>query len=275
MSKGKYILVNGSFMLTEEYQISLAESESLHFSEKIRAIRTSFPFFSEILQLIKFKLNLFNQSFPEFTENNGSNLKRQLERTLTKNKHFLGAILTLTFRFTGQNVYFTIQSEKTDPVGYELNEKGLYVEIFDQIQKSTSTLSGLSLGSEVYWNIAASYLKESTCDEFILVNSYDQIIETPESNIYLIKGKTVRGVSSEHGAFQDITKPLMLNIFHKLRLEYTDHKGITNDDFRDTDEILVVNSINGIRWIVGFEDKRYFNNTIRKIADLFNQQIFN
>jgi branched-subunit amino acid aminotransferase/4-amino-4-deoxychorismate lyase len=275
MNKGKYILVNGTFIPIEEYQISLVDSEAFHFSEKIRAIRSSFPFFSETLELIKFKLSLYNQTFPEFTVNDGSALKRQLERTLTKNKHFLGAVLTLTFRFTGQNVYFAIQSEKIDPVAYELNEKGLYVEIFNLIRKSTSSLSNLSLGSEIYWNIATGYLKESSVDEFLLVNSFDQIIETPESNIYLLKGKTVRGASSEHGAYQDVTKPLMLDIFRRLSLEYNENKGITTDDFRTTEEILVVNSINGIRWIVGFEDKRYFNNTIRKIADLFNQQIFN
>jgi len=273
MSKGKYILVNGTFVPTEEYQISLGESEALHFSEKFRAIRTSFPFFSETLEVIKLKLNLYNQSFTEFTDNDGAALRRQLERTLTKNKHFLGAVLTLSIKFTGQNITFTIQSEKVEPVGYELNEKGLYVEIFWQLRKSVSTLSNLSLGSEIYWEIAARYLKESSVDEFILINSSDQIIETPESNIYLIKGKTVKGASSQQGAYRDITLPLMLNIFSKLNLEYTDDKGITREDFRDSEEILVVNSIKGIRWIVGYEEKRYFNNTIRKISELFNQQM--
>jgi len=271
MSKGKYILVNGSFVPTDEYQISLIESDAIHFSEKFRAIRTSFPFFDETLEVIKLKLSLYNQSFAEFTDNDGAALRRQLERTLTKNKHFLGAVLILTLRFTGTKVYFTIQSEKIDPVGYELNEKGLYVEIFDQIRKSTSTLSNLTIGSEIYWGIAVNHLKESSVDEFILVNSSDQIIETPESNIYLIKGRTVRGASSKQGAYQDITKPLILNIFNRLNLEYTEDKGITNEDLRDTEEIMVVNSIKGIRWIVGFEEKRYFNNTIRKISELFNQ----
>ncbi len=275
MNKGKYILVNGSFVPTEEYQITLDESEALHFSEKIRAIRSSFPFFSETLELIKFKLSLYNQSLPEFTDNEGSELKRQMERTLTKNKHFLGAIITLTLRFTGKNIYFTIQSEKTDSVGYELNEKGLYVEIFNQIRKSTSTLSNLSLGSEVYWNIVTSYLKETTFDEFLLVNSSDQIIETPESNIFLIIGKTVRGVSSEQGAYTDITKPLMLDIFNKLKLGYTEKEEITEKELREAEELLIVNSIKGIQWVIGFEGKRYFNNTIRKITDLFNQLIIN
>ena len=274
MSKGKYILVDGTFVSTEEYQISLVESGAIHFTEKIRAIRTSFPFFKETLDLIRFKLFLYNQSLPEFTENDGSALRRQLERTLTKNKHYLGAILTLTLRFSEQKIQFTIQSEKTDQVGYELNEKGLYTEIFEPIKKSISSLSHLSLGSEIFWDIAKSHQKESTTDELLLVNTSDQIIETYESNIYLIKGKTAKGAGSEQGAYQDITKPLMLDVFKKLKLDYADSEGITKSDLYEADELLIVNSIKGIRWVIGFENKRYFNHTIRKITDLFNQLIF-
>jgi branched-chain amino acid aminotransferase len=273
MSKGKYILVNGSFMPSEEYHISLAQSEALHFSEKFRAIRTSFPFFNETLELIRLKLLYYNQLFPEFTSDNGAGLKRQLERVLTKNKHFLGAIATLTFRFVGKKVHYTIQSEKTEPIGYELNEKGLYIEIIHPIQKSISSLSSLSLGSEIYWNIAASHLNETTADELLIVNTSDGIIEAPESNIYLIKGKSVRGASSDRGAYVDITKPLMLDLFSRLKLDYTEDEEITDMNLHEAEEFLIVNSMKGIRWVIGFEEKRYFNNKIRKISELFNQQI--
>jgi len=273
MNKGKYILVNGTFVPTEEYQISLADSEALHFSEKFRAIRTSFPFFSETLEVIRLKLLYYNQTFSEFTTDNGSGLKRQLERVLTKNKHFLGAIVTLTFRFIGNKVQYTLQSGKIETTGYELNEKGLYIGIIRPIQKSTSSISSLSLGSEIYWNIAASHLKESTADELLIVNTSDGIIEAPESNVYLIKGKTVRGASSERGAYVDITKPLILDLFDRLKLDYAEDEEITELNLREAEELLIVNSLKGIRWAIGFEDKRYFNNTIRKINELFNKQI--
>lgn len=272
MSKGKYILVNGSFIPTEEYRISLPESDAFLFSEKIRAIRSSFPFFSEILELIKLKLLIFNQSFPEFNDNNGSGLRRQLERTLTKNKQFLGAVLILTFRFTDQKLQYSIQSEKLESIGYDLNEKGLYVGIFDKIQKPASCLSNLSLGSEMYWNIAKNHLDNSAVDQLLLLNTHNQIIEIPESNIYAIKGKTIRGVSIEHGAYMDITRPFMLEIFKKLNIEYAEKEGITSKNILESEEILIVNAIEGIRWIVGFEGKRFFNNTIRKISELFNQK---
>jgi len=67
----------------------------------------------------------------------------------------------------------------------------------------------------------------------------------------------------------------LLKIFDKLNLEYSEDKGITIQDLRKADEIMIVNAIEGIKWIVGFEGKRYFNNMIRKISDRFNRSMIN
>jgi len=269
MSKGKYILVNGTFIPTEEYRITLQESEALVFYEKIRSIRSAFPFFKESLEVINLKLHLFNQSFPGFTDHEGSELKRQLERTLTKNKQYLGAVLTITFRFTQPKIYYTIQSETHEPTGYELNEKGLFIEISDKVQKSLSSLSGLSIGSAIYWNVAQSHQVDSKENQLLLLNTDNQIIDIPESNFYVVKGTTVRGASREQGAYIDITRPIMLDIFRGLNLIYSESVGITVKDIQECEEILIVNAIDGVRWIAGYEGKRYFNNTIRKISELF------
>jgi len=275
MNKGNYILVKSSFVPAEEYTISLQEVGSFLFSEKIRAIRSVFPFLDETFNLINLKLLLFNQTTPDFLENNGAVLKRQLERTLTKNKHFLGAVLTISFRMENQKIYFTIQSEKTENTGFELNEKGMYVTVFDKIQKATSSISNLSLGSEIYWKIAENYLAEGMVDQLLIVNTAAQITEIPESNIFLIKGKYVKGASIGQGAYTDISKPLMLDLFENLNFEYTENEGITLTNIQEADEILTVNAIEGIRWIIGFEGKRYFNNSIRKICELFNKRMSN
>jgi branched-subunit amino acid aminotransferase/4-amino-4-deoxychorismate lyase len=275
MNKGKYILVNGSFVPSEEYRISLAESEGFLFSEKIRAIRTAFPFFKETLDVIKLKLRIFGQSFADLTANDGSGLKRQLERTLTKNKHFLGAVFIVTFRFSDQKIHYTIQSEKIENTAYELNEKGLYVETFDEIKKPASTISMLSIGSEIYWNIARNQMTNPMTDHFMILNTDSQVIEIPESNIYVLKGKSVRGASIAQGAYMDVTRPFILKIFSKFNLEFSEESGISIQDIREADEIMTVNSIDGIRWIVGFEGKRFFNHTVRKISEEFNQSITN
>jgi branched-subunit amino acid aminotransferase/4-amino-4-deoxychorismate lyase len=273
MSIGKYILANGSFFPTDEYRLSFPESEGFLFSEKIRSVRTAFPFFNETLEIIKLQLRIFGHSFPDLTANNGAGMKRQLERTLTKNKHFLGAVFIITFRFTDQKVQYSIRSEKLENTGYELNEKGLYVEILDEIRKAPSSISMLPIGSEMYWKIAANQQTNPMYDHFLILNTQNHVVEIQESNIYLIKGKSIRGASVSQGAYQDISRPLMLNIFRSLGLDYIDNQEISIQNIKDAEEILVVNTIEGVRWILGFEGKRYFNNTIRKISELFNRSV--
>ena len=273
MNEGNYILVNGSFFPVAEYRFSLKESDGFLFSERIRAVRSAFPFFRETLEMIKQKLMIFNQTFPELNENDGAELKRQMERTLTKNKHFLGSVLSLRFWMSDQKIQYSIQSAKHENAGYGLNDKGLYVAVFDNIRKSVSSLSNTSLGSEINWRIAGNYPKDVASDEFLLLNTDGQIIEAVGSNVYLIKGSMMKGASVYHGAYADISKPLMLTVFNKLKLSYSEKDGITEEDMKEADEIFLVNAIDGIRWVVGFEGKRYFNNTTRKINDLFGRSL--
>ena len=135
--------------------------------------------------------------------------------------------------------------------------------------KSVSSISYSSLGSEVYWKIVRANAKDAPSDDYLLENTEDQIIEALESNVYLVKNGIIKGASIDQGAYIDITKPLMLDIFKKLKLNYTENEGISEQDLNEADEIFVVNAVDGIRWVVGFEGKRYFNQTTRKINDLF------
>ena len=268
MNNGNFILVNGSFICSAEYRISIEESECLLFAEKIRSIRTTFPFFRATMEMIRLKLLIFHQSFPDLMENDGAELKRQMERTLTKNKHFLGSVLSVRFWFFELKLHYSIQSTKTDHTSFELNNKGLYISISQGIWKSVSSLSNCSLGSEMYWKIAGNP-KDSSIDVNVLLNNEDQIIEVPRSNIYLVKSGIIKGASIHHGAYADITKSLLLKIFETLKISYDEKEALTEQDLNESDEIFLVNALDGIRWIIGFEGKRYFNQTTRKINNLF------
>ncbi|MDP2114885.1 MAG: aminotransferase class IV, partial [Bacteroidota bacterium] len=181
----------------------------------------------------------------------------------------LGAVLTIRFWISDQKIQYSIQSAKHENAGYGLNDKGLYVSVFDTIRKSVSSLSNTSLGSELNWRIAGNYPKDVASDEFLLLNTDGQIIEAVGSNVYLIKGRMVKGASIYSGAYADISRTLMLKLFGRLKLSFSESDGITEQELKEADEILLVNAIDGIRWVVGFEGKRYFNNTIRKINELF------
>lgn len=274
MKDGSYVLVNGLFVPAAEYKITLNEAAGLLFTERIRSVRTSFPFLRESVEMIKYKLMLFNQSCPELTDHEGAELKRQLERTLTKNKHFLGAVLSLRFWLLEGKLQWLVQSAKTEHSSYELNNKGLYISISYEIRKAVSSLSNTSIGSETYWNIARMRLNDPS-NELLLLNNEDQIVEAPWSNIYIVKNGTIKGASLRQGAFADSSKLLMMNIFQQMGISYNESEGITEMDLKEADEVFLVNSLDGIRWIIGFQGKRYFNQVIRKIYNVFINTLFN
>jgi branched-chain amino acid aminotransferase len=39
------------------------------------------------------------------------------------------------------------------------------------------------------------------------------------------------------------------------------------------DELFLTNAINGIRWVVAYKQKRYFNTTSKKLTDKLNELI--
>jgi branched-chain amino acid aminotransferase len=197
-----------------------------------------------------------------------------MERTLTKNKHFLGAVISIRFWVFDQKLQYSIQSSKTDHTSYELNNKGLYISISRDIWKSVSSLSNCSLGSEIYWSIAG-ITKDLGTDEIVLLNDEDQIIEVPRSNIYMVKNGIIKGASVHQGAYADITKPLLLKIFATLKINYDETEPMTEHDLNEADEIFLANALEGIRWVIGFEGKRYFNQTTRKINNLFIKNLIN
>lgn len=273
MNEGKYILVDGTFEPASEFRLMAGLAHGFLFSEAIRATRTRFPFFDETLELIKLKLKIFNHAFPDFTEKEGTGLKRQLERTMTKNKLFQGALFRISFYSENQSVHYTIQSWKIEQPDFSFNERGLFLGLFDKVQKSVNILSNLSLGSLIHWQIASSHLGGSGCDLFLITNTEDLVIEVPFANIYLISGRMIRGASVEQGAYLDISQSLLLDVFDEMKLDYREDLPMTVQDIVSAEEIMVVNAVDGIRWVLGFEGKRYFNNTIRKISERFNQLV--
>lgn len=269
MIKGKYILVNGSFIASDEFRITHEESENKLFTISIRSTRTTFPFFGEFIGRLKQTLEIYNKQFEIFTGNNGDELKHQLLRTLTKNKFFLGAVLSLTFQITNDLLTYSLVAHKIDEPDFRLNEKGMFAHLCTTISKPVSFYSWLLAESELYWKIALAQNDNSPDTVLFICNTENRIIEAVGSNIYLVKGNTVLGLDENNGAFIDISKKKLLNIFSVLKLKFIPCRGFSILELSEADELFIANSIDGIRWVVGFEDKRYFNNIVKKISSQF------
>lgn len=269
----QFILKNEKFFIAEERLFQFSDFDTFLFSEKFRAIRNNFPFYQETVSLILLKFRIFNQPVPELLIGNGHELKRQMERLLVKSKLFKSAVVTVHFFMNKEDVDYILSVEAMDITEFELNKKGLLVDVFDKMPKAVSGLSNLSFGSESLWKVAQTHLRGSGFDDFLIINSNEKIIEGISKKLFLMKGSQLAGVSVTAGAFMDVAGDIIPVIAEKAGLSYAENDGFSEDELFDADELFLLDSINGIHWILGFREKRYYSIKTRQMNDELNKLI--
>ena len=266
----QYILIDGQFHFSTEKEIPVSLFDNLLFREKIRSVRNVIPFWKDHLQVIALKLKLFNQPVPTFLQNEGKELKRQIERTLVKNKLFQSAIIHLHLFLNENRHSYIIKTTPILSTSYTLNTSGLCIAIYEKITKGISPLSSLDLGSEPLWKLVRTDNQQNEFDELLLTNSENSILEAPAKNIYVIKGKHVFTPSPEIGTYIDYSQHTICQVSDKLNLKIQLMDHLNEEVLLQADEIFLASSTNGIEWVKSFKNKRYFNKTIKLIHAEFN-----
>ncbi len=265
----KFIFYNGDFFPESEKLFGYQFLQKKLVAEEIRTSKSKMPFWNEFVQLILFKLKLYDLDIPFFLEKEGSGLKRQIERTLIKNKLFKDALVTVSlFREQGKTSYLISVSENTQPA-FALNKNGLVVDIFDKVSKAISPLSSLSEGSIPFWEIMDKHKKSNI--ELLLTNTNGSIIEGYKKNIYIIKKDEVLTPAMATGAYVDLSAIAVKKACENIGIRVAEINMLKVSDLLNANELFFCNCINGIEWIKGFQHKRYFCKTIRLINEEFNR----
>lgn len=268
MSK-QYILTDGQFVSPAEKQFTSGILENLLFQEKIRTVRNLIPFWQEHMQSIQFKLDLLNQPSPPFLQNKGKELKRQIERTLVKNKLFKSAIIHLFLFRNESTISYLLKTEMIPSTSYELNTTGLKVHNWEKLTKGISTIASTDLGSERFWQSVSFDPLKKKYDELLVMNNRNTILEAPGKNIYLLRGEEIRTPSPETGAFTDISQKTVQRICEKLKLDLQFTENLDEEVLIQADEFFLASSLYGIEWVQAFKNKRYFNKTTKLIQAEF------
>ncbi|MGQ7868433.1 aminotransferase class IV [Sunxiuqinia sp. sy24] len=269
----QFVLIDNQFSLVSEQQLTLNMLENRLFTEHIRAIRNHLPFWTKQLELILLKFKLLNQPLPEILKEDGKELKRQLERTLVKNKLFRSALIHIYFFRKNKSISYLIRTEPSNKQDENLNSSGLKIELYDKIRKSHSILSVLDLGSAPFWEIVRAERSNSGIDELLLLNAEDSILEAPGKNIYALIGNTLLTPAPKSGAYLDPSQQLLPFICDKLGLELLSIERMKKEILFQAEELFLVSTIQGVEWIKAFRHKRYFNKATKQIHQEFNKQL--
>ena len=172
---------------------------------------------------------------------------------------------------TNNEVNYLIQTKEIKNNEYQLNKTGLTIDIYKDIAKPNNILSNLKLTSAVFFVLAGIYKSERNLDECIILNENANIVEALSSNVFLVKDSNIYTPPLSSGCLNGIMRRQIIEIAKSLKLDLIDNAPINAEDLINADEVFLSNSISGIKWVLAFKQKRYYNKTSKLLINKLNQ----
>ncbi len=232
-------------------------------------------FLRDHIARIKLGMTVLRMNLP--AEFNTENIEEQIMQLLKHNTHAPNARIRLTvFRNEGgyytpetNDISFLIESEELDSV-FELNQKGLWVDIYADLKKQINKLSNLKTANALFYVMAGLAKQSMKLDECFLINETGTICESISSNIFVVKNGTIYTPPLSEGCVAGVMRKQIMDLATQNKL-LTFENPITINTLMNGDEVFLTNSIKGVQWVGQFKQKYYTNKYSQFFTDKLNQ----
>jgi branched-chain amino acid aminotransferase len=192
-----------------------------------------------------------------------------------KAKH---ARLRLTVFRDGEGLYTPSQNkmgwcldlQPLDEPRYFLNEKGLIMDIFPDLQKPTNYLSNIKTCNSLTYVMAGLYKTQNKLDDVFLLNQDGFLCEAGSSNIFIWYQNHLYTPALSEGCVEGVMRHVIINLAKKINIPVTEAQ-INPDILYEAEEVFLTNAARGIQSVMGFGVRRYFNEMSKVLVDELNK----
>lgn len=276
-----YCIYNGHLISLYEPAVSFSNrafryGDSLF--ESIRLYKGKIMFLADHIKRLKLSMTTLRMNVPaEFTT---VNLESLISHLIQQNKITTDARIRLTvFRSEGgyytpdtNDISFLIEAEPLDTVGYQLNQKGLWVDVYAEIKKPINKIANLKTGSALMYVMAGITKTSLKLDDCLLVNDNGNIIESINANIFVVKNGTLYTAPIADGCIDGVMRKQILAIAAHYKL-LTFEQPLTVHTLTSGDEVFLTNAIRGIQWVGQFKNKFYTNQKAVFFTEKLNELV--
>lgn len=162
--------------------------------------------------------------------------------------------------------------ESIEGLGYELNENGIAIGLYQDLSKTPSRISNFkNLHSQLYVQ-AGNYANEHGLGDVLILNDFNQLIEAISSNIFLVLNGALHTPKLESGPVGGVMRAAVINLAVELGIKVYECN-LEAHELIKADEVFLTNAIRGIQWVASFRTKRYFNKTASMLVDELNKRL--
>ncbi|WP_113662667.1 aminotransferase class IV [Pedobacter nanyangensis] len=204
-------------------------------------------------------------------------LKQKAAELAKKNKIKGNARFRLTIYRNGEGLYtpqsnkvgYLLEVSELSSAEYELNSKGLIVDVYDEIPKPINKLSNYKTTNALLYVMAGLYQKQHRLDEALLLNQNGFLCESTSSNVFIVYQHQIYTPALSEGCVGGVMRNVVMQLAKQNQLPLTEAQ-INPQILNEAEEVFVTNAIGGIRWVMGYGRKRYFNEVAKALSAKLN-----
>ncbi|HHE64595.1 MAG TPA: hypothetical protein ENL09_01060 [Bacteroidetes bacterium] len=277
------VILNGEYYTDSEVPLN-HQNRAFRYGdglfETIRLINGKPVFLLNHIQRIIEGLKLLEIKIPEILIND--HLKKALIDLAKNNGITKGGVARLTiwrdsngkFMPITDNSAYLLEVEPYPENKFVLNKSGLSIGIFHDMKKQLNKLSKFKhLNSQM--NVLASiYARKNEMDDCLLVNEEGLIVESTNSNVFIIRNGTLYTPPLSDGCVGGTMRMNLINAALELNIG-TYESGLNQQHLLMADEVLLTNAVRGIQWVNAFKHKRYYSKLAELLVEKINEMATN
>lgn len=201
---------------------------------------------------------------------------RQKTTELAKKNKFNGNVrFRLSVYREGEGLYtplsnkpgYALEAMILPDGSYELNHKGLIIDVYDELTKPINKLANYKTTNALLYVMAGLYQKQHRLDEAIILNQNGFLCESTSSNVFVVYENQIYTPALSEGCVAGVMRSVVLQLTKMNDIPLIEAQ-ISPEILKQADEVFVTNATAGIRWVMGYGKKRYFNEMAKTITAL-------
>ncbi|WP_423146282.1 aminotransferase class IV [Rubrolithibacter danxiaensis] len=164
---------------------------------------------------------------------------------------------------------YALEVSKIDEVIYTSNQKGLILDVYDEVTKPVNALSNLKTCNSLVYVLAGIFRVQNNLDEVFILNHHGFLCETMSSNVFVLYDKSLYTPALTEGCVAGVMRSVVMQLAQKSKIPVIEAQ-INPDILNEAEEVFITNSIKGIQWVMGYNNKRYFNEVTRFLLGKLN-----
>jgi len=179
------------------------------------------------------------------------------------------------YRPNSNSVSYLIETFAVEQNKFQLNLNGLKIDIYSDITKNFSAISSFKTLNALANVLGQIYAKNNGLDDVLFLNLENNIVEATSSNVFIVnEDNSVQTPPLSSGCIDGVMRGYLIeNILPFLNLKFIE-KNFSVIDLTNAKEVFLSNAIWGVRYVLSFKNKRYFNSISQLIINALNNKLF-